>query len=95
MTGIISTTPTGSEGGASGIFGMRGISNQYFFKSQESLATVIDTVSDNDENEGDDNDKTKDDKSGQNNNAPLAETEDTCDLETKEKCENLGKVTTV
>ena len=55
---------------------MRGISNQYFFKSQESLATVIDTVSDNDENEGDDNDKTKDDKSGQNNNAPLAETED-------------------
>lgn len=94
MTGIISTTPTGSEGGASGIFGMRGLSNQYFFKSQESLATVIDTVSDNDENE-DDNGKTTDDKSGQNSNASAEETNDNGNLETKEKCENLGKVTTV
>ena len=94
MTGIISTTPTGSEGGASGIFGMRGLSNQYFFKSQESLATVIDTVSDNDENEGDDNVKTTD-NSGENNSASPEENKDKCNVESEEKCETLGKVTMV
>lgn len=91
MTGVISTTPTGSEcGSLSGIPGVRGLSNQYFFKSQESLATVIDTVSDNEEVEEDAND------------APIDtpnETEQTdtgkCNSEPEVKEEVLGKTTTV
>ena len=91
MTGIISTTPTGSEcGSLSGIPGVRGLSNQYFFKSQESLATVIDTVSDNEEAEDDPNEKETD-----NNNAiEITETEK-CNSDTDEKEEILGKTTTV
>lgn len=90
MTGIISTTPTGSESGSlSGIAGMRGLSNQYFFKSQESLATVIDTVSYIDEDEGDVIDKmVKSEKSGE-------KVEEKCNLETKEKDEVFEKTTTV
>ena len=88
MTGIISTTPTGSEGGASGIFGMRGLSNQYFFKSQESLATVIDTVSDNEDAEDAEETPTDTAKATE-----VTETEK-CNSDTEEK-EILGKITTV
>ena len=91
MTGIISTTPTGSEcGSLSGIPGVRGLSNQYFFKSQESLATVIDTVSDNEEVEEDPNEKSIDTI----NAIEVTETEK-CNSDTDEKEEILGKTTTV
>ena len=71
---------------------MRGLSNQYFFKSQESLATVIDTVSDNDEDEVDVTDKNLD------NNINVSEEKENekCNLEHEEKDdEPLGKTTTV
>ena len=90
MTGIVSTTPTGSEcGSLSGIPGVRGLSNQYFFKSQESLATVIDTVSDNEEAE-EDADETPTDTAKA---TEVTETEK-CNSDTEEK-EILGKITTV
>ena len=90
VTGIISTTPTGSEcGSLSAISGVRGLSNQYFFKSQESLATVIDTVFDNDENEGECNE--------QNNDVNISDDVDgecgTPKIEEQE--EAIGKTTTV
>jgi len=91
MTGFLCTTPTGSESGSlSGIPGVRGLSNQYFFKSQESLATVIDTVSDNEDNEEDANEIT-------NDNINLIEDTETdkCNPETEDKEEILGKTTTV
>ena len=91
MTGVISTTPTGSEcGSLSGLTGVRGLSNQYFFKSQESLATVIDTVSDNDEDEQDDNEQNID-----NINLSDVNEAEKCNSETEEKEEILGKTTTV
>ena len=92
MTGIISTTPTGSESGSVfGIPGARGLSNQYFFKSQESLATVIDTVSDNEDDEEACNEKTIPDninESKETEKCNPAETEESND-------EGLGKSTTV
>ena len=91
VTGIISTTPTGSEcGSLTGIAGMRGLSNQYFFKSQESLATVIDTVSDNDEDDGDTLNKNTD-----NTNQSKDNENEKSSLESEEKEEILGKTTTV
>ena len=96
VTGVISTTPTGSESGSVfGVPGARGLSNQYFFKSQESLATVIDTVSDNEDNEDDSNEiKTTPEATN-----VINETKETekCNLsETEETTEDvLGKQTTV
>ena len=92
VTGIISTTPTGSESGSVfGIPGARGLSNQYFFKSQESLATVIDTVSDNEDCDEDSNENTAPDTTNESK-----ETEKCNSPETKETTEDgVGKVTTV
>ena len=69
---------------------MRGLSNQYFFKSQESLATVIDTVSDNDEDDGDTLNKNTD-----NTNQSKDNENEKSSLESEEKEEILGKTTTV
>jgi len=92
VTGIISTTPTGSESGSVfGIPGARGLSNQYFFKSQESLATVIDTVSDNEDCDEDSNENTAPDTTNESK-----ETEKCNSPETKDTTEDgVGKVTTV
>ena len=92
VTGIISTTPTGSDSGSVfGIPGARGLSNQYFFKSQESLATVIDTVSDNEEDDEASNDKITLDNTNESKEAEKcnsAETEETNN-------DGMGKSTTV
>lgn len=91
MTGIVCTTPTGSEcGSLSGITGMRGLSNQYFFKSQESLATVIDTISDNEDNVEDTNAITNDTI----NQKEIIDTEK-CNSEADKNKEILCKTTTV
>lgn len=67
---------------------MRGLSNQYFFKSQESLATVIDTVSYIDEDEDVIDKVAKSEKS-------CEKVLEKCNLETKEKEEVFEKTTTV
>ena len=89
----MSTTPTGSDSNLAQDWRQIGISrglqsnHQYFFKSQESLATVIDTVSDNEENDdegGDDDFNTK----TMDTNSNTAEPKDKCAQEKKSDEDN-------